>query len=1052
MARVARNFGMPFTGFNAAVKRWQAALSELTDASYDWLIDPDEGKLVCRGGSLLLGQYIKDSNEFLSQFESGPTYGDLYARQVIDFSSDAITDGLPTHLILYSNDTVAGTLIWGSPNTFTITNCSMASGSNIMTHADADAFEDLTLGCRVVIAGISGVAQVIEIDPDGGGNFNSVRLSIEADSAITNQTATIGGPIHGINTFIGKGFGGTGGLRVIAVAGVTNFLRLNTERALVAVGSRRIVQVGDYHILGNGYTGHVPMKFNGDWNDQLDTGSRTQKYLPAGNIPPMFMNVADGSTAILGSTPQFKANTWAFFSMMYKYRDGSFSQPFIPKDIVVPAGSVPFHGRFDCRTDCDDLTITLPVGPDEVDERWILRTIFGTDSAPPALLDPNGNSLLGVAAIIRNNTQTTYTLTQGRDSSIYYDPIAVRFDRYWMPPTKFLWAGDQRIWGGGLKPVCHAILICNIGDNSGESGPIDPLVVTCNGTTLGLLAYDTSYAGASYVPVSITLTGKTIDQVITEINTAIGSGAIPVGADWGRHYRAQLAPGADPGASATLLKDISAIQFEASAPLGSMRINSAGRPGLLVFGSSYTAVQPVQRRRIWFSEGSPGAPPHSMNVPPRNFRQGPSRWGVFVGGAPLTHGQIVCFSKAIAICHNTRDGRTGLDDDYRLDPLNENRGCISDASIVHGDGWVGYMTSEGYVVTDGANEVLISKKLYNPGTRRGILRDPITSCIAAFATNDGEASARYIQAWLDGTKLYLSLGVAATSPSVADDPLFVYDFSGGVAGSGLGEVLRPDRSAWGWSAAHSNSPKFPGVRSALAGGVVRRGGDSTPRRLVVASSYLSSSHASTPHGVIARIDETTVRYDFTQLDLDGTTHTATAANGNATLTAVSGDLSRIPVGAICIEVTPTRIRVGSVVQSVNQTAATVTLDRTAKSDGSVTIFFLGRDIEPAGYLATDLAGTVKMKALQGMWPIYNQVGSGMEVRVTNELDRTGFVTHPLAAAPSADGFTRQKLNLAQSLKGLGKGYEAVVIDRGETTLQSEFWGLEAEVDVLDSHR
>ena len=140
--------------------------------------------------------------------------------------------------------------------------------------------------------------------------------------------------------------------------------------------------------------------------------------------------------------------------------------------------------------------------------------------------------------------------------------------------------------------------------------------------------------------------------------------------------------------------------------------------------------------------------------------------------------------------------------------------------------------TQGYVVTDGDREVLISRKLYNPATRRGILASPISSCLAAFGTNDGESSARYISAWLDWSILYLSLGVAATSPSGADDPLFAYDFSGGVAGSGLGEILRPDGRPWGWSSASTVSPKFPGVRTAMMGGVIRRAGDGTPRRQI----------------------------------------------------------------------------------------------------------------------------------------------------------------------------------------------------------------------------
>jgi hypothetical protein len=518
-------------------------------------------------------------------------------------------------------------------------------------------------------------------------------------------------------------------------------------------------------------------------------------------------------------------------------------------------------------------------------------------------------------------------------------------------------------------------------------------------------------------------------------------------------YGAQLVPGADPRAVTDQLYSTAAgggVNYGDAA--GVLKFYGNALPAILSSYSSVTGLISAKKQRIWLGIGGPGVKPHGPDTRARNFRDGPAKWGVVLGGGSLINGQVVCFTNAIAVCRNIRDVKTGLDDDFELVPLNESRGCISDASIVSGDGWVGYMTRDGYVVTDGEREVIISGDLWNPATGQGNLSDPIKNCIAALATNDGEPCARYCTAWVADSKLFLGLSYAATAPSIANDPVMAYDYSAGAPGSGLAEILRPDGSPWGWGAPLSYGPNFPGVRSAVVGGVVGRLKDSgAGRRMVVASSYLSSSAASTPHGFIGRILEPT-GIDLIHLDLDGSTHTATS-NTSTSLTAVSGDTSRIAVGATIIASSYTNIRRGSVVASVSGT--TVVMDRAAKGSsaaGGETVYFQGKDIEPAAYLATDLAGTTNMKSLKHLTAVYNQTGAGMEIQVTNELDRTGQVTFALPAAASGDGFSRQRLNVTQALRGLSKGYEPLVVDRGTATNQSEFWGLEVEVDILDSHR
>lgn len=1052
MARVRRELWPARSGFVASQRRWQAPLDSLTDASYDWLIDPTEQKLIRRGGSYLLGQTLKDINEVTQQFESGPTYGDLYARQVLEFDSPAINDGLPTHMILYGNDNTAGLVLWMSPNTYTVDLCSMAVTSTILDTSTANGFQDVTIGARVQIPGLTGVARVTELDPNGTGLNNNVRLDMEADANIVSQTATIGGPLYGLNQLIGLHW--TEGLHYMtAVQGVSGLAATAAHRAKIAMGSRRVEVIGDYVYLGNGASGNLPLCFNSDWNDQR-TGSRIQRTHSMGLTPPLFLNIEEGSRAKLGDSFNWKAGKTYFFSVMYRNKEGAWSRPFIPRYRV--ADSVRNFGYFKVVTDCDDLSMTIPTGPDGTTARAILRTVAGTEAVAPPLLDQDGNSLLGIAALIENNTETSYKLTNGNDGNLVFDPTIVRFDQVWPKPTRYLWIGDQRLWGCGTQPSPAAILVAprdaTAGDPAG-TGALYYFSVAQPTITFNRK----SSAGTAGVGFSVTTTGKTLDQIVDEINASQMTSIVVGGTPNTLYWCAQLAPGADPGALATDLADTTSVSlggYVTPGPvLGANDVPAfgPGRPGILMMSSSYLANQPTGHGDLWFSIGDPGGPQGpSSAVSIKNFRRGRKKWGFAVGGAPLLDGQLVAFSKAITVCRNIRDTKTGLDQDYRLEALNENRGCISDASIVYGDGWAGYMTTDGYIVTDGTREVLISGALYSPATGQGILASPIQNCITALGTRQGEACARYVTAWLDGPRLCLGLALAATSPSVADDPILVYDFSRGAAGSGLAEVLQPNGEPWPWSPPQSYGPKFIGVRAALAGGTVGRLKDSgAGRRVVVASSYLSSSAPSTPHGVIGRIFEPTA-IDFLQLDLNGTTHSATTTLSSNNLTAVSGDLSRIPVGAIVIEVGSSRIPVGSLVTAVSGT--TVTLDRPADSNGTVTVFFWGRDIEPAAYLATDMCDSLNMKSLQGAWALYNQTGSGMEIQITNELDRTGQVTFLLPAAASADGFSRQKLNVTQALRGLSKAYEAIVIDRGTTTQQSEFWGLATEVDILDSHR
>lgn len=161
--------------------------------------------------------------------------------------------------------------------------------------------------------------------------------------------------------------------------------------------------------------------------------------------------------------------------------------------------------------------------------------------------------------------------------------------------------------------------------------------------------------------------------------------------------------------------------------VGNYRCFLATHPGIIGLLGSYVDSFGIDTRGLMFTTAAPG----SSSLAPQSFYNAeglrhslPASAGIFMGSATAYPNQVVCGSDGIYVLKNVKGANTGEDADYHLFPLSpRGRGCIQYGTIVAGDGWCGYLTREGFVVTDSEREIVISNALFNPSSGRGIMAD-----------------------------------------------------------------------------------------------------------------------------------------------------------------------------------------------------------------------------------------------------------------------------------------------------------------------------------------
>jgi hypothetical protein len=478
--------------------------------------------------------------------------------------------------------------------------------------------------------------------------------------------------------------------------------------------------------------------------------------------------------------------------------------------ISLERSSVPANDRY------YDLTWrAIPIGPDGCIGRYLLRTpklvgtsdtagVAGTEGSEPSPLD------LRITAYLSNNTQTEYEDPNGNDLSLISDPLLVRFDHIMQPPARYIGTCDGRVVVGYTKPNPVAIYLCPNVNAIDTSTTLDDRIYdyTLTGGTLTLRE-----DGAPPATITITNIGtKSVQRVVDEINNT--SASVGSGGKWW----AQVAPGADSSApcdgagTAAANSNLTSVTAgtETGDASGKIRGYSPSFPACIFFSTTYLANFPTNKRQVAFTMGGPGMPKAAANSwAAGNLRSAPSDlWGDYMGSAPLRSGAVLCFSKAIGTLENRKGGTSGLDDDYTIYDLNVGRGCIAWDSVVEFNGAVGYMTADGYVVTDGREEVVISGDVWNSGSQTGEWAYEITQSLAGVSA---DTDLSHFHAKVMGGKLYITYRL--TSGTNYPDRMLVYDFTGSSQYSGIRGVLGPEGRPWGWS-----TPLKPAVTLGAAGG------------------------------------------------------------------------------------------------------------------------------------------------------------------------------------------------------------------------------------------
>lgn len=740
---VERKIGLPFTGFQSSAPRHMIRPDKATADSRNMLFDPNEGKFFRRKG--------------------------------------------------FSNDSFGG-----STAIFSYTGPTPAQGIGAGALRARWAFQHVPPN-RSSSSTTYGALFSFYASNAGGGTYDAMGGIYIRD--LDNATNTTLGSAMPVTTYAST-------YKIIPMAYYLNsstptfpvWHRLRTFTNRLCPGARSTVEIADWQYLPA--RDGVAVK----WNRQHSAASGAEmRIMPWGHIPPLAPPTIAAGTAVAGSSWS-KGDTF-FVSCLYKFKDGSYSMPFLPRPVSATLtgglGAVQVGGAPDGTTKYQYITWSnIPIGPEGVVARYLLRTPkYNTSPATgvfPALLD------LRIAAIIPNNTQTSWNDYNGTDTTLVNDPLIVRFDHVWARPGRHTWQADHRIFVGNTK-ICPAAIVLapnlNVADTS-ASISTDNYEFTMSGTTTAgnIVLKKNNSAGTT-----ISTAGLTIQDFVDNINATTSGGS-------GGAWVAALVPGSDPSAAATNLLPTGSCDTadQANAATGRVRAYALSYPAISYFNYTYAVTNnPETPGRFWFTIGGPGSAPYAGDAfAALNNRTAPTGWGRVMGGGALGNGCIIPFSNAIALFINRKGGKSGLDEDYRLEVVNENRGCIADGTVIHGNGWVGYMTAAGFTVTDGEREVVISQDVWNSATQTGEWAYEIAQSQRE-VLYDVELS--YMNAAIMNNQIHITYRSSGGTVGGKPDLKLVYDFSQSAQAFGLNQVLRPDGTPWGWSTPLTMNPGgFPG--------------------------------------------------------------------------------------------------------------------------------------------------------------------------------------------------------------------------------------------------
>jgi len=513
-----QTFGAPFKGYVSSISRHLADPSAMTGDSVDCVMDPSSGAIMNRAGSVIAGDtYSGGEVSGLLEAEWNST-ANLAARprRLFPLRSESLTDGYETYACLYTRETQpsSGTFPTQDDGYFgTIYARNTNAGASLANYSLLSEFSSTHY-------------------PTSGGTYNSVHHIICVPLWYESGA---GGYTRGAFQFV---------------------------RRFLTPGSRAVIAANS-HVYWGGLRG-TPGKWNGRMNDATGSGSESVRVSPMGPYPNPAVPICGSPTAVAvgGNDAVWEDGDTFVVAVVGRRKDGSYTMPTIPRlpntnltsglgltVVGTPGGAAKYKS----------VTWAVPIFEDDVDARILCRSKKKKRSATTDVLDIDPGTLY-ICGVLKNNTQTQFTDTNGNDLGLLNDTNIVRLDHVQPRRSRYLGTGDQRALAGYTLPGQSAIIIAPMGTTTnwgiGSQGLNAPdtsaiiygnqvMVVRITATALELNRYDV--AGPTLYTASITLSGNTLQDVVDLINATSASGA-----DEGQ-WRAQLAPGVDGTLDSTLL-------------------------------------------------------------------------------------------------------------------------------------------------------------------------------------------------------------------------------------------------------------------------------------------------------------------------------------------------------------------------------------------------------------------------------------------------------------------------------------------------------------------
>ncbi len=515
----------PFKGYQSSVEAVMAPPDFIigdtgasqTNSSRDMLLDPGSGFWFRRQGCAIVGDTINGSNaEQAGLLESGMKFS-ARARRIFKLQSPSTAAGRTVRAVLYGNDT-------------------NVAGSNFPS-SDGGWFG------TVYARNDNGSGENYNLLKD----FSSSHYPTNASSFSTSANGLIVCPPLWYES-------GEGGY----TRGAFRF-----SRQFLAAGSRSVVQAGNWLALGN--LRGTPIRWDKTFNNISGSATANMvRVMPLGPNAPIHPGTINAAVAATGNDVVWKDGDTYFYSVVYQFEDGSYSQPFLPRKVSATLGARASYavggigmaviGTLGAAAGYSSVTWkNIPIGPAGTIARLLVRSpkqnrTASTDAITVSPFD------LRVTGILTNNTQTTYTDTVGSDVGLIDNDAVVRLDTVCPRRSRYMWTGDQRVQAGYTLPNTLAIVLGPVSTNSdtdydlnlADTASLGTVGYVYRVTTIALELYQFTSASPNLGTVFTIdwATYPTVQDVADKINATVVASSC-------KAWRATLAAGVDPTTAST---------------------------------------------------------------------------------------------------------------------------------------------------------------------------------------------------------------------------------------------------------------------------------------------------------------------------------------------------------------------------------------------------------------------------------------------------------------------------------------------------------------------